>query len=86
METLARERTYLRNNHEKIRKKYPGKYLLIKGDRVHAAFASETEALDEGFRRFPTARSFLVRHVDQVEDPVFSNPALSLGIPFTCSP
>jgi hypothetical protein len=86
VETLARERAYLRDNHEKLSREYPGKYLLIKDEEVHGAFDSEDEGVSGGIRKFPTARSFLVRHVDQVEDPVLSNPALSLGIPLTCSP
>ena len=83
--TLADERTYLKENLEKLRRRYPGKYLLIKGAKVHGAYDSREAGVLAGVRRFPDARAFLVRSVDQPEDPVVSNPALSLGIPLSCS-
>ena len=83
--TLAAERTYLKKNQERLRRRYPGKYLLIKGSKVHGAYDTREAGVLAGVRRFPDARAFLVRPVDQPEDPVVSNPALSLGIPLSCS-
>ena len=83
--TLTAERAYLKKNQERLRRRYPGKFLLIKGSRVHGAYDTREAGVLAGVRRFPDARAFLVRSVDQPEDPVVSNPALSLGIPLSCS-
>ncbi len=84
-EILVAERAYLKENQERLRRQYPGQYLLIKGARVHGAYDTREAGVVAGVQRFPDAREFLVRSVDQPEDPVVSNPALSLGIPLSCS-
>ncbi len=82
---LAVEREYLKENQEKLRQEYPGKYLLIKGTQVHGAYETQDEAVAGGVRKFPEpGAAFLVRSVEDVADPVFRNPALSMGIPLTC--
>ncbi len=55
-----------------------GRFVLIHGDKLIGIFDADVEALVEGTRRFGR-ESFLVREVRK-EEPVFFNPALSLGI------
>lgn len=82
---LAVEREYLKENQEELRQKHPGKYLLIKGTEVHGAYETRDEAIAAGVRQFPEpGATFLVRSVEDVADPIFRNPALSIGIPLTC--
>ena len=84
-ELLATEVKYLQDNHRKLRRKYPGKVLLIKGQEVLGAYDSKEEAALEGVKKFPKPGArFLVRSVDRIEDPEVSNPALVLGIPLSC--
>lgn len=82
---LTVEREYLKENQEALRKEHPGKYLLIKGTEVRGAYETQDEAIAAGVRMFPEpGATFLVRSVEDVSDPVFRNPALSIGIPLTC--
>ena len=81
---LAKERAFLKENQETLRREYPGKYLLIKGTEVHGAFETRDEGVDAGVRRFPTD-AFLVRSVENVDDPIAHIPALSVGVPL-CLP
>lgn len=78
---LAREKAYLRENLRELSEKYPGKYLVIKGEAVHGNFETFREGVREGARMFG-AGPFLVRSVLQPDDPAPPDiPALSLGIP-----
>ncbi len=82
---LVEERRFLRENQAALRRKHPGKYLLVKGTAVHGAYETRDEAITAGVRMFPEpGAAFLVRSVEDVDDPVVSNPALSIGVPFTC--
>ena len=55
-----------------------GRFVLIHGDELVGVFDTDAEALVEGARRFGR-EAFLVRQVRD-EEPIFFNPALSLGI------
>jgi len=55
-----------------------GQFVLIRGDELIGIYETESQALSEGARRFGR-ESFLLRRVGN-EEPVFTNPALSLGI------
>ena len=55
-----------------------GRFVLIHGDELVGVFDTDAEALVEGARRFGR-EAFLVRQVRD-EEPIISNPALSLGI------
>ena len=78
------ERKYLKDNVAKLRKQYPGKFLLIQGPEVHGAFDSYDEGVVAGLQEFPTGDGFLVRSVDEPDDPVFVIPVLALGMPVSC--
>lgn len=74
---LAREKSFLRENHDALTTEYPDRVLVIRDQKVLRDFGSRTEAvrsvhdLGEG--------PFLVRHVDQLEDrPVAHIPILGL--------
>ncbi len=81
---LVAERAYLKKHKERLKKEHPGKHVLIKGEQVHGAYDTREAGILAGVEQFPDARAFLVRSVDRPEDPVESNPALSLGVPLTC--
>lgn len=78
---LAKEKTYLKENQAELAIQHPGKYLLIKEDKVHGAFETYEQGVSGGARLFG-AGPFLVRSVlkpDDSEAP--SIPALSVGVP-----
>lgn len=83
---LAEEKAYLRANQPELAEKYPGKYLLIKGNVVHGAFETYEQGVTDGAKLFG-AGPFLVRSVlqpDDLEAP--SIPALSVGVPLVADP
>lgn len=83
---LAREKAYLKENLRELSKKYPGKYLVIKGEAVHGNFETFEQGARAGSRMFG-AGPFLVRSVLHPEDPdPPSIPALALGIPLVGRP
>ncbi len=83
---LARERAFLQANVEDLAARYPGRYLLIQGERVYGAFETFNAGVDAGLDRFPTS-DFLVRSVLEPDDPPPLNiPALSLGFPLVADP
>jgi hypothetical protein len=78
---LAKEKTYLKENQAELAIQHPGKYLLIKEDKVHGAFETYEQGVSGGAGLFG-AGPFLVRSVlrpDDSEAP--SIPALSVGVP-----
>ncbi len=79
---LAKEKAFLQQNQAALAEQHPGKYLLIKGERVYGAFETYDQGVSAGVREFG-AGPFLVRSVLQPEDPEApSIPALSVGVPF----
>jgi hypothetical protein len=75
---LEKEREFFEIHREEWLGKYPGKSVLVKGDRLFGSFDTQDEALAEGARLFGL-ESFLVRRVEQAEQLVYV-PALTLGI------
>ena len=69
------EREYFDQNREDLLRKFPGKFVVVKGQRVLGAFGSIQDALGEGAKEFGMT-SFLVRRTDQVPEDV-SIPALA---------
>ena len=53
---LAEEQKYLLANIDALRTRYPDRYLVIKGSKVHGDFASCDEAVDFGIARFGRGR------------------------------
>lgn len=79
---LAEEKKYLLANIDALRKRYPDRYLVIKGSKVHGNFVSPDEAVDFGIARFGKG-PFLVRSVSEPHGAVLSIPSLMAGIPLT---
>ena len=77
---LRVEKGYLKTNQAELAAKYPGKYLVIQGERVVGAF----DSYEDGVRAGATALGvgpFLVRSVHRPdEDETLTVPALALGI------
>lgn len=83
---LATEKAYLKANQAALAEKYPGKFLLIKGETVHGAYQTYDEGVIEGTKLFDIG-PFLVRSVASVDDmDAPSIPALSVGIPLVVNP
>jgi len=72
------ERTYFNENREELLRMFPGKFVVVKEQRMLGAFESIQEALGAGAREFGMT-PFLVRRTDQVPENV-SIPALTLGL------
>ena len=81
---LATEKAFLKENHAKLAKRYPGKFLLIKNRTVHGGYDSHEEGVVAGVEKFPVEGVFLVRSVDEPDDPQFQLPAAyTQGIPLS---
>ena len=76
---LADEIDYYDGRKADLVREYLNKYLLIKGKRLVSAHKTESGAIAEGVSRFGS-EPFLVRLAGE-DTPVFSVPALALGIP-----
>ena len=76
---LEQERKYFAENRDELLARYPGKFVLVKGDELIGTFNTIEEALADGARRFAT-ESFLVRQVTAADEKEISIPALTLGL------
>lgn len=79
---LATEIAFFEKNREEFVERYPGRYLLIRGDALVGHFDTFEAAVNEGARRFG-AGPFLARRAGE-DAPTFSVPALTLGLPLSC--
>ncbi|MBV8543610.1 MAG: hypothetical protein JO093_07825 [Acidobacteria bacterium] len=76
---LDEERQYFSEHGDELRRQHPGKFVIIHGQTVAGAFATQEEALGFGAREFGLS-SFLVRNVEQRADIEVTVPALALGL------
>ena len=72
------ERKYFQDRQEELLKAYPGKFVVIRDQRVVGAFETLQDALSIGTREFGLS-PFLVRRTDEPIREVCI-PALNLGI------
>jgi hypothetical protein len=86
MNPLETERKFFAAHQAEWKVAHPGKFVLVKGEKLVGTFNRPEDAVSEGARLFG-ADSFLVRNVDQVEKDIYI-PALALGIlaPLHASP
>lgn len=77
---LSKEREFFTKNLNTLRTTYPGRYLLIKGEKVHGAYETHEIGVDIGIRLFGRG-PFLVQSVAEPEVESLTVPVLSLGIP-----
>ena len=77
-ELLATEIAFLRQNRNRLIRKYDSLYLLIKGAEVVDSFESETDAITEGVRKFGQGPFLVRRPRDRTQ--TFCIPALSQGL------
>ena len=81
MDPLAIEKAWLKANHSELMERYPGKYLVIKGETLYGGFETYDRAVHAGAKMFG-AGPFLVRSVLEPDDPPpMVIPAIVLGIP-----
>ena len=80
---LAEEISFYEANKEAFIRDHLNQHLLIKGNELISSHATETDAIEEGVFQFGTD-PFLVRLTGE-DTPVFSVPALTLGIPLCLS-
>ena len=76
---LGEELSFYEANRDAFVRDHLNRHLLIKGRELISAHEHESAAIAEGARRFGT-EPFLVRLAGE-DTPVFSVPALALGIP-----
>lgn len=81
---LEAERTFLQQNAHRFRRKYPKKFLLIKGTKLIGTYDTHDDAVSAAVKRYQPDEPVLVRPADNPDDPVLDNLALSLGIPISC--
>jgi hypothetical protein len=72
------ERQYFQDHQEELLKAYPGKFVVIREQRVVGAFDGLADALSVGAKEFGLT-PFLVRRTDERVQEVCI-PALTLGI------
>lgn len=75
---LEKERQFYADKLVEWLSRFPGKFVVVKGQELLGVFDTVEEALAEGARRF-ALEPFLVRRVQPTQDEV-NIPALSLGI------
>ena len=80
---LAEELSFYDANKDAFVRDHLNRHLLIKGRELISVHENESAAIAEGVRRFGT-EPFLVRLAGE-DTPVFSVPALALGIPLCLS-
>ena len=78
MSQLQQERKFFKANQAEWLKSYPGKFVLIKGDKLIGVFDNDANAVADGLRRFGS-ESFLVRGVNEKEE-ALRIPALMFGL------
>jgi hypothetical protein len=75
-EQLAQELETFERNRERLLGEALGKYVLIRGDEIVAAYDTEGDAINEGYRRFGNV-PFFVRVVSAVDQPAnFLSPVM----------
>jgi hypothetical protein len=75
---LEREIHYYEDHLKELLSKSPGKFVLVKGEKLFGVFDVQEEALAAGAHLFGLD-SFLVRRVEKEVAPVYV-PALTLGL------
>ena len=75
---LEDERRYYQAHVDEWLSRYPGKFVVVRGEELVGAFDTIGEALAEGARRFGLT-PFLVRRVERTPEKV-TIPALALGL------
>ena len=75
---LGEETEFLDDNMAKFVDAYPDKVLLVKGNELIGAFDTESEAVNEGVKRFGKG-PFLVRKAGE-DTPEYFIPALAYGL------
>ena len=66
--TLEAERRFFEENRERLVSEGAGKFILIKGRRVHGFYETKFDAIDAGYERFGNV-AFFVHRVTEVEEP-----------------
>lgn len=79
---LATEIAFFDRNRERFAERYPGRYLLVRGDALVGHFDTYEAAVDEGARKFGTG-PFLARRAGE-DAPTLSASALTLALPLSC--
>lgn len=64
---LEKEVSFFRAHLEEFQKRYPGRYLLIHGRKLHGDYGTFAEAVNVGTSRF-NAGPFLVRQTSQPQE------------------
>lgn len=79
-ELLAVERAYFMGNLESLAKQHPGRYLLIKGEKVYGAYETHALGVDAGIEVFGRG-PFLVASLADPDPEPLTIPALMTGVP-----
>jgi hypothetical protein len=75
---LDTERQYFQDHQEELLKAHPGRFVIIRGQRVVGAFDTLEDALSFGTKEFGLS-PFLIRRTDERPSEICI-PALALGI------
>jgi hypothetical protein len=78
MSPLQKEREFFKANQAEWLKAYPGKFVLVKEDKLLGVFDNAENAVADGLRRFGS-ESFLVRGVGEQEE-TLRIPSLMFGL------
>jgi hypothetical protein len=74
---LDSEWEYYENHRNELVEKYCGKYVVISGDKVVAAYDDEDVAYDETIKIIPLG-SFMIHHVMEEEEVYTISPVLGV--------
>lgn len=77
---LAVEKAFWEERREDLAREHPGKFLLIKGAKVHGVFDSHDAGVTAGVAKFGRG-PFWVCNVDNPDPDTLVIPALAAGVP-----
>jgi len=74
---LENEWEFYENNRDELVEKYCGKFVVISGDKVVAAYDDEDAAYDETVKAIPLG-SFMIHRITEEEEVVTISPVLGV--------
>ncbi|MYA44453.1 MAG: hypothetical protein F4Z31_22220 [Gemmatimonadetes bacterium] len=80
---LDKEVSFYESHRGEFEKRYPGRYLLIHGRKLHGDYASFEKAVKGGVKRFGEGPFLVLLSGDQPQREFFV-PTIAYGVPIQC--
>ena len=80
---LEKEVSFYESHKTEFEKRYPGRYLLIHGRKLHGDYASFEKAVKVGVKRFGEGPFLVLQSGEQAQQEFFV-PTIAYGVPIQC--